>query len=126
MFIKNKKIISIFALALIVVPAVLTFAQVPPPPVIQPPPTAGNAPITRVEEGISLLRQVLIWIATVFWILAVLFILLAAFQYLLAKGDPEKANKAKDSLKYAIYAIAIALLANALPAIVDNFLRARG
>jgi len=125
MFIKNKKIISIFILALILVPAVLTVAQVPPPPVIQPP-ILGGGPITDVESGISLLRRVLIWVATVFWILTVLFILLAAFQYLFAKGDPEKANKAKDSLKYAIYAIVIALLANSLPTIVDSFLRSRG
>jgi len=125
MFIKNKKIISIFALALIVAPAVLTFAQVEPPPVIQAP-ISSQGPITDVESGISLLRKVLVWVATVFWILTVLFILLAAFQYLLAKGDPEKANKARDSLKYAIYAIAIALLANSLPAIVDSFLRSRG
>jgi heme/copper-type cytochrome/quinol oxidase subunit 2 len=124
MFIKNKKLASILGFILVASPSMMALAQQPPP--VVPPPLGGPGPVQSPDEAIQLLRQVLVWAATIFWILAVLFIFWAAFNYLTARGDQEKADKAKKMLWYAIIAIAIGLMAYALPTFVDRFLRARG
>jgi heme/copper-type cytochrome/quinol oxidase subunit 2 len=123
MFIKNKKLASILSFILVTSPSMMALAQQPPP--IVPPPLGGPGPVQSPEEAISLLRQVLVWLATIFWILAVIFIFWSAFNYLTARGDQEKADKAKKMLWYAIVAIAIGLMAYAIPTFVDRFLRAR-
>ena len=123
MFIKNKKLASILSFILVASPSMMALAQ-QPPPIVQPP-LGGPGPVQSPEEAISLLRQVLVWLATIFWILAVIFIFWSAFNYLTARGDQEKADKAKKMLWYAIVAIAIGLMAYAIPTFVDRFLRAR-
>jgi heme/copper-type cytochrome/quinol oxidase subunit 2 len=123
MFIKNKKLASILSFILVASPSMMALAQQPPP--IVPPPLGGPGPVQSPDEAISLLRQVLVWLATIFWILAVIFIFWSAFNYLTARGDQEKADKAKKMLWYAIVAIAIGLMAYAIPTFVDRFLRAR-
>jgi len=123
MFIKNKKLAGILGFILVASPSMMALAQQPPP--IVPPPLGGPGPVQSPEEAISLLRQVLVWLATIFWILAVIFIFWSAFNYLTARGDQEKADKAKKMLWYAIVAIAIGLMAYAIPTFVDRFLRAR-
>lgn len=125
MFIKNKKLAKlalIFVLLLVASPIASVFSQSVPyvaPPLGQP------GPIQSPNDVISLLRQILVWLATIFWIVAVIFIFWAALTYLLARGDPEKANKAKEMLKYAIIAIVIGLVAYVIPTFIDQFLRAR-
>jgi len=123
MFIKNKKLAGILGFILVASPTALVFAQ-GQIPVVQPP-LGEQGPIQRPEEAIDLLRKVLVWLATIFWILAVIFIFWAALNYLTARGDQEKADKAKKMLWYAIIAIAIGLMAYAIPTFVENFLRAR-
>ena len=123
MFIKNKKLAGILGFILVASPTALVFAQ-QQPPIVQPP-LGGPGPVQSPDEAISLLRQVLVWLATIFWILAVIFIFWSAFNYLTARGDQEKADKAKKMLWYAIIAIAIGLMAYAIPTFVDRFLRAR-
>jgi heme/copper-type cytochrome/quinol oxidase subunit 2 len=123
MFIKNKKLASILSFILVASPSMMVLAQDQPP--IVPPPLGGPGPVQSPEEAISLLRQVLVWLATIFWILAFIFIFWSAFNYLTARGDQEKADKAKKMLWYAIVAIAIGLMAYAIPTFVDRFLRAR-
>jgi len=123
MFIKNKKLAGILGFILVASPTALAFAQQQPP--IVPPPLGGPGPVQSPEEAISLLRQVLVWLATIFWILAVIFIFWAALNYLTARGDQEKADKAKKMLWYAIIAIAIGLIAYSLPTFVNRFLQSR-
>ncbi|MGB9609007.1 MAG: hypothetical protein ACPL3E_01380, partial [Minisyncoccia bacterium] len=89
-------------------------------------PPTGQGPITQPEDAISLLRQVLVWLATIFWIVAVLMIFWSAFKFLTSGGEDEKIKEAKKMLFYAIIAIAIGLMAYAVPTFVDRFLRARG
>ena len=109
---------SIIALVL---PA-LTFAQNIPTPTA---PTASGVP----QGNITSLSGVLNSVCTVFgWAfyfliaLAVLFVIVAAFKYLTAAGDPEKVKSAGATLLYAAIAIAVALLARAVPLIVGSFL----
>jgi hypothetical protein len=125
MFIKNKKLAKlalIFVLLLVASPIASVFSQSVP---YVPPPLGQQGPIQSPNDVISLLRQILVWLATIFWIAAVIFIFWAALTYLLARGDPEKANKAKEMLKYAVIAIVIGLVAYVIPTFIDQFLRAR-
>ena len=112
-FVIISLVIALFAFS---VPA---FAQPNVTPV--PPPNVG-APIESVDEGISLLEQILTWIATIFWIVAIIFVLYAGFLYLTAGGDSEKVQKANHQLIYAVIAIIVGLMAFGLPLLVENFL----
>ena len=127
MFIKNKKLArilsSVLGLILVVIPIYLVFAQGVDITPVSPPNQQG--PINSPDEFISLLKKILTWIATIFWIASIIFIFWAALNYLLARGDEEKADKAKKMLQYAIIAIVIGLMAYAIPTFVENFLRAR-
>ena len=53
-------------------------------------------------------------------ILAIVYVLVAAFRYLTAGGDPEKITKANHTLIYAAVAVAVAVLARAVPLIAGN------
>lgn len=51
---------------------------------------------------------------------ALLFVILSGIQYLTAFGDPEKANKAKSSLMWALIGVVIAGLSYAIVAIIAS------
>lgn len=89
---------------------------------LEPPPTPEGTGPSTVDEGISILNQILTWISIIFWIVAVIFILYAAFLYLTAAGDAEKVKKASSQLLYAVIAIAVALMATIIPSFVANVL----
>lgn len=52
---------------------------------------------------------------------AIGFVLYAAFNYLTSAGNPDKVTLANRTLIFAAVAIAVALLARAVPVIVGNF-----
>jgi Type IV secretion system pilin len=97
-------------------------------------PPAGPATPSNVPQGqITSLQGVLNTVCIVFsWMfyfliaLTVVFILVAAFKYLTAGGDAEKVKGAGSMLLYAAIAVAVALLARALPTIIASFLGASG
>lgn len=64
------------------------------------------------------------WLFYFLIILAVIFIIVAAFRYLFAAGDPEKVKAAGHALIYAAVAIAVGLIAKAVPGIVSTLLGA--
>lgn len=121
---KNKKFLSIINLIFVFGLVGLVWAQPVTPPVV-PPPVGGQGPIRTVDEVIGLLRQILVWVAIIFWIFAVLMIFWAAFKFLTSGGDQEKVGKAKQMLLYAIVAIALGLMAYAIPTFVESFLKGR-
>jgi hypothetical protein len=97
-----------------------------------PVPTAPVNPVANLPQGnISSVQSVLNLVCVVFdWAfyfliaLSVLFIIVAAFKYLTAGGDPEKVKGAGSTLLYAAIAVAVALLARAVPLVVASFLGA--
>ncbi len=107
-----------------VVPA-LAFAQGIQPPA--PATGAGNIPTANIVSLQSILNDLCIVFAWMFYFLivvAVIMVVVAAFKYLTAGGDPEKVKSAGATLMYAAVAIGVALLAKAVPLIVGNFLGA--
>ncbi|MEK7212779.1 MAG: hypothetical protein AAB686_03815 [Patescibacteria group bacterium] len=90
------------------------------PPYVPPPSRTG--PITGGQGVITLVEQILQWLATLFWILAAVFVFYAGFLYLTAGGDAEKVKKANHQLLYAIIAIIVGLMAYGLPKLVETVL----
>jgi len=82
----------------------------------------GNLNLTTEQGAIGLLLRILALARTVFWIVAVAMILWAAFLYLTAGGAPEKVGAANATLRYAIVAIVVALIATSLPFLVKSLL----
>lgn len=106
-------------IALVLVPTLALAADLPTP---VEPPSQTEGKVTGGEGIIELLNIFLGWVAVIFWIAAAGFIFYAAFLYLTAAGDPEKVKKASSAFLYGVIAIAVGLLAYALPAFVRNLL----
>ncbi|MFA6407541.1 MAG: hypothetical protein WCV80_02440 [Candidatus Paceibacterota bacterium] len=104
-----KKIISLFSIASAALPLVM-FAQV----------TGG--PTATVAGLYGVVERVINWIAAIFFLLSTVYILMAAYKYLMAKGDAEEVKEAQNMLIYAVVGIVVAGLAYALPKIVVSFL----
>ena len=83
-----------------------------------------GAPITNYEDTETLLKSIISWVYTIFFIVAVLFILLAAYNYLLGGSDEKKVALAKQQLKYAVIAVVIALVASGISGIISTFIGA--
>ncbi len=105
-----KKIGTWIASATLFLPAIV-FAQTPPP----------DVSITSVGGVLGLVLRILDLARTIFWIVAVAMILYAAFLYL-TSGGGEGVSKANATLRYAIIAIVVALIATSLPFLVRSFL----
>ena|SRR3989344_5609348 len=78
---------------------------------------------TTVSGTVDILRNIVKWIYIIFFIVAVMFILFAAYTYLMAQGDPEKVNTARNQIIYAIVAIVVALLAVGMDTAIATFLQ---
>jgi hypothetical protein len=88
------------------------------------PPAVPDTSITSLGSVLNLLCVVFGWAFWFLVILAVIFVVVAAFRYLAAAGNPENVGKAGSTLLYAAVAIAVALLAKAVPFVVGTFLGA--
>lgn len=86
-----------------------------------------NSPINSINSIIGsngLICKAFGYLFALLIIVAVIFVVVAAFKYLTAAGDPEKVKGANHQLIYAAIAIAVALIARAVPLIVGSFIGA--
>jgi magnesium-transporting ATPase (P-type) len=83
-------------------------------------PQLPNSGIDSVPRVIQFICTIAGWIFSFLIILAVIYVLIAAFRYLTSQGDSEKISGANQALIYAAVAIAVAVVANALPKVVVN------
>ena len=83
---------------------------------------ARAAQPTDVEGLLQIFGKILGYVSAAFWIAAIGAGFYAAFLFLTAAGDAEKVKKARTMLWYTVIAIAVGLMANTLPALVDNIL----
>jgi len=81
-----------------------------------------NCPIQTVDQIFNILKTIVQYAYTIFFIVAVLFILIAAFNFLTAKGDSAKVQSARDQIKWAVVAIIIALISVGAAQIINNFI----
>jgi uncharacterized membrane protein YgcG len=83
-------------------------------------------PSSNIQDVNGFLRAIdalIGWIFTFLLIGAVVIVLYAAFLYLTASGDSEKVGQANHILRYAVIAIAIAVLSRSIPFVVKNFVQ---
>ncbi len=78
---------------------------------------------TTVSGVVDILRNIVKWTYIIFFVVAVMFILFAAYTYLMAQGDPEKVNTARNQIIYAAVAIIVALLAVGFDTAIATFLQ---
>ena len=84
-----------------------------------------KSPITNVDQVVGtggLLITAVQWIYSIFFVVAVLFILIAAYNYLRGGTNPKAIETAKSQLKYAVIAIAIALVASGISLLIKGIL----
>ncbi len=81
---------------------------------------SNPVPINSVEE---LIKQITIWIISIFGSIALIIIIFAGFRYLTAGADENKAAEAKKMLTWAVIGIAIVL---GSAAIVNELIHAFG
>lgn len=87
--------------------------------------TSGDpnySPVCSSDDVVNVLKNILNFMYTIFFILSIIFVLLAAYNYLFAKDDPEKIKSATKSIMWAAVAIIIALVSVGANAIIKNFI----
>lgn len=113
--------IVVIVMVIVTAPAALVFAQgfVPLPGPSFPTPAALGGEAAGIE---AILNRVVNWLFALLLLLASLFIIIAAYKYLTAAGDPEKAKEATKMITYAIIAIIVGFLARAIVFIVKELI----
>jgi len=90
----------------------------------------AKLPGIDVKDVSGLRTSVLCVVASaMFWILlslSVVFAIVAAYKYLTSGGDTEKVSGATKTLTYAAVAVAVALLAKAIPLVIANLFNVSG
>ncbi|MEK7634679.1 MAG: hypothetical protein AAB396_02255 [Patescibacteria group bacterium] len=85
-----------------------------------------GAGITKIDQLLDILADILKYIYTIFFIVAVMFILFAAYTYLTAQDDPEKIKSATKQIMWASVAIVVALMSLSFNVIIKNFIKPSG
>jgi uncharacterized membrane protein len=122
---KIGKLIS-FAVASVAMP-LLAFAQTGGAGPAQQPSGYSTPPQSTINTTQLVLNNICAvfdWMFYFLIALAVIFIVIAAYRYLTASGNPEKVKGATNTIIYAAIAVAVALLAQAVPLVVAEFLGA--
>ncbi len=78
--------------------------------------------ITTPQKIFDILVRVLRYIYTIFFVVAAIFIIVAAFNFLTAKGDPEKIKGARSQILWAVVAIVIGLISIGATQIITTFI----
>ena len=114
---------KLFAVALILVPLlfVITSHARAVDPII-PFAEEFNTPAASRSNVEEIIKDIIRWLYTIFFLTAVFFILLAAYNFIAGAGDENRLKKAKDQLKYAVIAIVIALVASGVSIVIKSFL----
>ena len=85
-------------------------------------PMIGIADTLETYDVIETLDNIVDWIYTIVMIVAVIYIIFGGFAYITAEGDPTKLEKAKKQVLFALFGIAIVLLANGLVELVKDMM----
>jgi hypothetical protein len=115
-----------FSLASLVLPILAKAASpaTPGPAVANGGNATPSAEITSVQSVLNFVCTAFGWMFYFLIALAVVFVVIAAYRYLTSGGNPEKTSTAGKTIMYAAIAVAVALLARAIPLIVADFLGA--
>lgn len=79
---------------------------------------------TTGSGAVDIVTQLTNWLFVVLSVTAVIFIVLAGLQFITAGGNPETIGQARMKLMYAAVGIAVALLARAVPFVIQGIIGA--
>ena len=85
-----------------------------------PPPLPENTP-TNFKGLIDVIVTIAQWMFGILMALSIIMILYSAFLYIFSAGSEDKIKKAKDTLMYAIIAVAVAVFAGGVGVLIKNF-----
>lgn len=115
-----KQIVGILLLVVVMAPCV-SFAQSSN---YIAPLNKGNTTAPQnltTKSGVeALIKGVVRWVYTIFFVVAVLFVLLAAYNFLTGGGNDAKIKLAKAQIRYAVIAIIVALLSTGAAVLVNS------
>ncbi len=74
----------------------------------------------------ALINGIVSFIRNLALIIAPIIFLIAGFMYYFSAGNPEKANKATDLIKWAVVGLVIILIANGITAVITNIMGVDG
>lgn len=80
------------------------------------------SPVTQSSQLWDIFVTVVKWMYTIFFVVALMFILFSAYNFVSGGGSDDKIKLAKNQLKYAIIAIAVALVATGVSLVVQSFI----
>ncbi len=92
---------------------------------VNPPTDVSNLALSAPTDSTALIGKIttiLKWIQYGLFLVAAFLVILAAYDYLMSRGDAEGIKKAQGTLLYAVIAIVVGLLAGGLPSIVSKIL----
>lgn len=89
-------------------------------------PEAASPAGTGAEPIIAILETVGNWMFGILLAVAAIYILIAAFTFLMAKGDPKKIDEAKSSLTYALIAVVVGALTKGIIAVAQAIAQGSG
>ncbi|MDP4006995.1 MAG: hypothetical protein Q8P55_00150 [bacterium] len=91
--------------------------------------STSNECLAELPEGPQSAGQVLqvierigSWVFAFFLAISIIFLIWGAFEFVTGTGDPQKVSAAKQRLIYAVIGISLALLANAVPAVLRSII----
>lgn len=85
----------------------------------------GCVPLDSVGKVMNLIWGLLGLLRTIFWIVAVAMLLWAAYLFLVGGANPKAQEAAKVTIRYAVIAIVLALVATSIPFLVQSLLGGR-
>ena len=77
---------------------------------------------TTGGQAVVLITALTNWLFVILSVAAVIFIVLAGLEFITGGGDPEKIASARMKLMYAAVGIAVALLARAVPFVIQSII----
>lgn len=80
--------------------------------------------VTSGGDLVGLVQALTNWFFVGFLLTAVVFVIIAAFQFLTGGGDPIQVAGARKKLVWAVVAVIVAVLARAIPLVVENIITA--
>ncbi|MDD5552034.1 MAG: pilin [Candidatus Pacebacteria bacterium] len=107
---KNKKILSIIILSIILFLPLFVFADVDIP---------NPAKISTIEEFLNAVKKYMWFLVAP---LATIMGIWAGILFLTSEGNPEKAKKARDLLKYIVIGVFVAVVASGISILITNLL----
>jgi len=89
----------------------------------------ANECLPELPEGpqtagqvLDVIENITNWVFAIFLAISIIFLIWGAFEFVTGEGNPEQISSAKRRLLYAVIGIGLALLANAVPAVLRSII----